>query len=262
MGVGQSRAANAPEGAEAEALAGQARIALKSAADRAIFLGAHDQAVAFLDQAIGVTRDEADRAELGLAAAASAESAARFETADAHLADVESWARASDAGAPLATAVTGRGRLLVNRGRIEPAIDLLSHAIEELKDRVGDRELGALYAQLARAYSLHEEADASIRAADAALEYAGRARDALVIADTLISKSTALAGAGRMFEAIAILRGALDLAVRRGYIGAELRARNNLSDFVAGDDPAEARELLTVGLEAPAAWARAAGRLP
>src|SRR5476651_2823559 len=49
---------NAPEGPEADALAGQARIALKSAADRAISLGAQDQAVSFFEQAIKVTRSE------------------------------------------------------------------------------------------------------------------------------------------------------------------------------------------------------------
>ena len=42
---------NAPPGPEADALAGQARLALRGAADRASELGAHDQAVSLLDQA-------------------------------------------------------------------------------------------------------------------------------------------------------------------------------------------------------------------
>jgi class 3 adenylate cyclase/tetratricopeptide (TPR) repeat protein len=240
---------NAPEGPEAEALAGQARIALKSAADRAISLGAHTQAVTFLDQAIRVTRVESEQAELRLAAAASAESSADMEGGDRYYADVETWARSTEAWPSLAVALTGRGRLLVNRQRIEPAIELLNAAIEELKDRVGDREFGALYAQLGRAYSLHEEPGRALQATDAALGHAGRARDARVIADTLISKATALGGSGRLYESVAILRGALDLADRNGYVTTGLRARNNLSGFVSGDDPAEARELLRVGLE-------------
>jgi predicted ATPase len=161
---------NAPDGAEADALAGQARIALKSAADRAISLGAHAQAVSFLDQAIGVTRDESEQAELRLAAAASAESSADMEGGDRYYADVESWARSTEASPSLAVALTGRGRLLVNRQRIEPAIGLLNAAIEELKDRVEDRELGALYAQLGRAYSLHGEQGLALRATEAALD--------------------------------------------------------------------------------------------
>ena len=49
--------ASAAEGAEADALAGQARIALKAAAARAQALGSFDQAVRFLEQALGVTKD-------------------------------------------------------------------------------------------------------------------------------------------------------------------------------------------------------------
>ena len=196
-----------------------------------------------------MTEVEEDRAELRLSAAGSAESAAHFDRADAYLAEVESWARANESWSLLAIALTGRGRLLVNRQRIEPALDLLNAALAELKDRVGDRELGALYAQLGRAYSLHEDQELALQATDAALDHAGRARDARVIADTLISKATALAGTGRLYESTAILRGALDLADRNGFVTTGLRARNNLSGFVSGDDPAEARELLRVGVE-------------
>ena len=55
---------NAGDGPEAEALAAQARIALRAAAERANTLGALGQAVTFLDQARAVTRDEAEIAEL------------------------------------------------------------------------------------------------------------------------------------------------------------------------------------------------------
>jgi len=53
----------AADPAEAEALAAQARIALRGAAERAAALGSHQQAVAFLDQALDVTTDPGDRAE-------------------------------------------------------------------------------------------------------------------------------------------------------------------------------------------------------
>ena len=53
---------NASEGAEADALAAQARIALRGAAERAAALGAHDQAVAFLEQALTITHDPLERA--------------------------------------------------------------------------------------------------------------------------------------------------------------------------------------------------------
>ncbi|MEO7197430.1 MAG: adenylate/guanylate cyclase domain-containing protein, partial [Solirubrobacterales bacterium] len=49
---------NATPGPEAEALGAQARIALRVAAERAIALGSHDQAVTFLEEALTVTIDQ------------------------------------------------------------------------------------------------------------------------------------------------------------------------------------------------------------
>ena len=65
------------EGAEADAVAGQARLALTGAADRAAALGAYDQAVSYLEQALAITSDAADRAPLLDRATRSATAAAR-----------------------------------------------------------------------------------------------------------------------------------------------------------------------------------------
>ncbi|HXR27492.1 MAG TPA: adenylate/guanylate cyclase domain-containing protein, partial [Candidatus Baltobacteraceae bacterium] len=73
---------NAPAGPEAEALAGQARLALRGAAERAAALGANDQAVRFLDQAISVTSDPVQQAELLERAGEVAELAGRYDGAD------------------------------------------------------------------------------------------------------------------------------------------------------------------------------------
>ncbi len=77
--------ANAPEGQEADALAGQARIALRAAAERAAGLGAHDQAVRFYEQAVTVTSDQGDQADLLERAGVSATAAARYDEAEALL---------------------------------------------------------------------------------------------------------------------------------------------------------------------------------
>ena len=106
---------SAPPGPEADALAGQARLALRGAADRAAELGAHDQAVTLLDQAIRITDDEAERAALELAAATNAEEAAMWDRAGASYEAVAAWARAAGSWSALATARAGRGRVLVHR---------------------------------------------------------------------------------------------------------------------------------------------------
>ena len=58
-----AREASEP-GAEADAVAAQARLALSGAADRAAALGGYDQAVAYLEQALAITTDPAERAPL------------------------------------------------------------------------------------------------------------------------------------------------------------------------------------------------------
>ena len=68
--------ANATDGPEADALAGQARIALEAAAARAVGLGANDQALRFFEQALLVTSDPAEEADL-LERAGDAASTAR-----------------------------------------------------------------------------------------------------------------------------------------------------------------------------------------
>ena len=68
-------------GPEAEAVATQARLALRGAAARAASLGAHDQAVTFLRQAIDVTTDPSDRGDLLALAATSADAAAQYAVA-------------------------------------------------------------------------------------------------------------------------------------------------------------------------------------
>ncbi|MGI8928286.1 MAG: ATP-binding protein [Candidatus Limnocylindrales bacterium] len=60
------------DGPEADAVAAQARIALRGAAERAASLGAHAQAVGYLDQALPVTSEPLDRAALLELAAESA----------------------------------------------------------------------------------------------------------------------------------------------------------------------------------------------
>ena len=75
--------ANAIDGPEVDALAGQSRIALRAAAERATSLGAHDQAVAFLTQALTVASDPRDQADLLERAGTSAGAAARFDVAQA-----------------------------------------------------------------------------------------------------------------------------------------------------------------------------------
>ena len=70
-----------PEGPDADALAGQARIALRAAAERASSLGTPDQALAYLREALGISRDAAERAWLEVRAGEAAVDAGRYDDA-------------------------------------------------------------------------------------------------------------------------------------------------------------------------------------
>ena len=76
----------AAEGPEGEAVATQARLALTAAADRAMALGSPAQAVVFLEQALQVATDDAQRADLLDRAGTAATNAARTDLAEGFLA--------------------------------------------------------------------------------------------------------------------------------------------------------------------------------
>ena len=78
--AGQYLAAHANSEGEDEtaALAAQARVALKAAAERAVALGAPDQALGFFRQAIDLAQDPTDEAELALRAGQAAQVGGRY----------------------------------------------------------------------------------------------------------------------------------------------------------------------------------------
>ena len=124
-----AREASEP-GAEADAITTQARLALSGAADRAAALGGYDQAVAYLDQALAISTDPAERAPLFDRAADAASVAAR---------DSEPYAQGAidayrELGDPVATlAATGRlGKVLIEAGEINRALEVLEAASAEV----------------------------------------------------------------------------------------------------------------------------------
>ncbi|HYC07900.1 MAG TPA: adenylate/guanylate cyclase domain-containing protein, partial [Candidatus Binatia bacterium] len=76
---------NSAEGDEADALAGQARLAFIGAAERAAALGSHDQAIRFYEHALAVTRAPADQADLLERAGGSASVSGQNDAAEGYL---------------------------------------------------------------------------------------------------------------------------------------------------------------------------------
>ena len=244
---------NVPQGAEGDAVAAQARIALRAAAERASALGSPDQALTFLDQALTVTTDSGERAELLERAGEAASAAGRHEAAERHLRLAIAAQRELGDRTATTTATAALGRALLSAWRTPEALALLEPAVDEFADLAADPAGIALGGQLARAYFLRDDNRRAIEVADKVLEAAEHADLAAIVADTLVTKGTALAYLGRPIEGLGALA-AGELAEAHGL--AATRGYGNRSGIEAGRDPRVALETARAGL----ALARRLGR--
>jgi predicted ATPase len=250
--------ASSEQGAEADAVAIQARLALGGAADRAASLGSHDQAVQYLRSALAITADPAERAGLLLRAARSANAAAHHDDAAAFVRDAIEASAGDPAQAGRAQALLGE--ILIDVGRPPEAASVLESALAALSDSVPDDVLAGMLSTFSRALMRSNRPLESIAAADRALDIAEHQGFALVLAETLNNKGSSLSYLGRQIEGDALLQAAVDIAHAEGLVGAEIRALANLA--ARTDAPrtgranaVEARELaLRVGNRSLANW--------
>jgi class 3 adenylate cyclase/predicted ATPase len=240
-----------PAGPEAEQVAERARSALSSAADRAAALGAHDQAVAFLELALSITADPATQGDLLERAATSANAAARYSDAERFARQATEILRPTGDEAAVARAMYQLGQSLINLGNAGAAVETFEAALAERPlDRPDlDEAQARLLAGLAHAYQRHAEYERAIPAADRAMVAAERLDLEPLVAQAMVTKATCMIDLGRRREAVALLEGAIRLARQSGQIFLELRARNNLALAVIDDDPLLSAETIRVGLE-------------
>ncbi len=242
--------ASAP-GPEADAVAAQARVALRAAAERAATLGAHDEAVAYLEQALRITTEAREQVELLSRAATSASIAARYDVAeDLARRGLEAARAAGDAVA--AGRVAGvLGSVLLDGSEPGRAAEILESALDELAD-VGDEAdtvRARLLTNLARAQYRLDRPEASHGTVERALPIAERLGLEDVLADAFNNKSAALSQQGRTREAAALMRAAIDIASANGLVAVELRARANLASVTWSDDPVGVRAIEEAAFE-------------
>ncbi|MGZ3632653.1 MAG: AAA family ATPase [Candidatus Limnocylindrales bacterium] len=240
----------AAEGPEREALAAQARIALRAAAERASALGSHDQAIAFYEQALSITSDEGDRAELHARAGAAARAVDRVDDADPHYRAALAHHQATGDRAMQAETIAYLGDALLGSYRFDPALELLEEASSQLADLGEHPALIRLRGQLARAYFLHDKDARSVEVADGVLAAAERIDAVDIVADTLITRGSALASLGRPYEGMGAIEAGNRLAASRSLPRTQVRGLINLCSLSADDDPRAAlaaiREALAI----------------
>jgi class 3 adenylate cyclase/tetratricopeptide (TPR) repeat protein len=227
----------APDGAEGEAIAGQARIALRAAADRASALGSHEQAIAFLERARSVTPDPGEEAELIERIAVASDAVGRVSEAASAFSDAIARHRARGNRVAAARATAGLGEALLNAYESSRALDLLRPAEAEFSDLAPDPSLVAIRAQISRGYMLRGEWQEAVRWGDLALIDAERGDVLELVAHTLITKGSALASTGRWREGTGLMDVGRRLAEENGLWIAHLRAIANLGAALAETDP-------------------------
>jgi predicted ATPase len=239
---------NAREGAEADALAAQARVALKAAADRAAALGSPAQAVGFLEQALTVTVDPAEEATLCERMAGLASISGMFAEGIRLAERALALHRASGDRVGEVRALTALGSSLTNAKRLTETIALLEEACTTFVDQERSPEYVAMQAQLARAHAIMEQPARALQIAEAGLEAAEHGDMVPLIADLLVTRGTALSYAGRYREGSGLLRTAMALAEAEGLTGIAVRACNNLLVALSELDPRACVDLLAQGL--------------
>ncbi len=239
---------NATDGPEAEALAGQARIALRAAAERAIALGSYGQALRFYEQALTVATDPIEVAELHERVGEAATIAGRHEIAEDELRRAIEARHALADRPGVARATTALGRELIAVFRVADALALLEPASLEFADLETEPVGVDLLSQLARALFLLDETTRALEVAERVLNLAERANLQAIIADTLVTRGTALALVGRAYEGLGVIKAGRELAESIGLNTTVLRAINNIV-FVGGPrDPRSALALCREGI--------------
>jgi class 3 adenylate cyclase/tetratricopeptide (TPR) repeat protein len=228
-------------GPEAKALAAQARVSLKAAASRAASLGSPEQAAIHFAQAVEVTDDPAEAADLLEQAGVTERAAGRYDAAEKHLrAAIERWRELGDP-VDIARATGLLGQALVGPHN-ELAIELLEPAVAEFGDLGDHAALAFIEHQLARAHWLSGHVPIAIELADRAIGRAERIDDLPLIADAMITKGSLISGT-RSHEGMALLRAGQQLAEANGFTAISVRGLLNIGASAYGIDPRQAQDV-------------------
>jgi hypothetical protein len=231
--------ANAAEGDEAHALAGQARLALKAAATRASALGSFDQAVTFLEQALTVTSDAREESELLRDAGHNARFAGRHGDAERHLRRAVDVARAAGDVEQIVLATTELAAELDIGFRADEARALVAGALEEFAD-ADEVLIAGLKLNFAHEHYARTDLRRGLEILDDVLGVAERRGISRMIARGLLVRGGLLWSLGRRREAYAVASAARDLAAEHGLTDLLLQAAGNLANAQTEVDAAEA----------------------
>ena len=232
-----------PEGPEGEAVAAQARIALRAAAERATALGAHENAIAHWERARSVTTDAAEEAELIEKIGRANRNLGHFVAAEAAFRDALERYRGFGDREGAARAVLGVGRSLDFAHRLVEAMTIVEAAADEIADLAPHPVLVELWLFMANAASQRGEQRQAVELADRALADAERLRLPELVGEGMRTLGNALWLMGRPIEGRALMEGSLRIAERAAPGPATARATFFLALSLGEEDPRASVEL-------------------
>jgi len=237
-----------PDGPEGAAVAAQARVALRGAAQRAAELGSSRLAVGYYTTALSITAEPDEELELRIGARDTAGSAGMIEVAAEHGRRVVELAGDLGRDEVRLRGIAALADILLE-GHQQQAHRLLDEALAEpgmTPDTPGYVSIAAVLAKT----EMRMLNDArAVELADKALTVVARSSDPETTLELLTTRAVSLANLGRSTEATAILTGVHALATRRGMARVAGRAAINLSYALAPDDLSAAFEVAVAGLE-------------
>ncbi|HET7726670.1 MAG TPA: adenylate/guanylate cyclase domain-containing protein [Candidatus Limnocylindrales bacterium] len=238
----------APDGEEAHALATQARISLRAAAERAASLGASEQALAYFESAESLPGDERERLELLQRAADVAERSGRYERTQTLLSRALEHATALGDRLAMARASARTAEALLPTD-IAGAERLAREGLVAFAD-VGVDSLPLLTMQfvIARAQLRQGHNAEAAAVLDQILTPAERTGDVEFVLRLLAARGATLPALGRPIEGGIILEGVMTRGTAAGLTRIAEVARINLSVTLADDDVVRGRDLSADGL--------------
>ncbi len=240
----------AADPAEADALAAQARVTLRAAAERAASLGSHEQAIAFLEQALEITTDPDDRASLHQGALASADAGLDPAVVLRHAEAAVVERRRSGDRAAIATAVAGHASALRSQlADPERSLALVTKAWAEFSDLEETPAGVELMSAFASAHAGLNDVGKTMVWVDRLLPIAERLGLLEATARGIVRRGSTLLMQGRPREGIVLMRGAHQLAIANDLRDLELNARVLMTFFEQWGEPAAGLALAREGLE-------------
>ncbi len=239
----------AADGPEADALAAQARVALRGAAERAVALGSHEQAMTFLDHALAVSPEAADRAELHERALASAMQGLKADVAERHALGALEARRELGDRAGIAFAIAAQaGVISLFRAAPDKVLEIVLPAWEEFKDLEETPAGVALMQRITSGY-LHGNDETVLAWIERLLPVSERLDLLPETAAALARLSSTYYRLGRPRESMILLRGTHELAVTHHLVQVDRDTRVQLTFLEQIADPRAGLAMAREGLE-------------